>query len=76
MDDQHSLKARVVALAADSATLDVGGQQLRWPTDRLPGGVREGDLLLVRLLTETMAEADRHEQARAILSQILGASRD
>ena len=76
MDDKNSLSARVIAMAGGAATLEIAGQRLRWPLDRLPAGVHEGDQVLLRLLTESMAEADRHEQARAILSEILGAARD
>ena len=76
MSEEHSIKAVVTDVSPRGITLDVGGQTLQWPRHALPEDLRQGDQVSLRLLTERMEYADRQEQARAILSEILGAVRD
>lgn len=72
MSEQFSIKARVASLTSQGFVLDLGNQQLRLPSDALPEGVKEGDVVTVRLLTKELEEHERHERARALLSEILG----
>jgi hypothetical protein len=70
--DEHALPATVTHISDQGAQLDIAGQSLTWPFAGLPDGVRAGDRVMVRVMTEEEARADHHERARAILSEILG----
>ena len=72
MDGLNELTATIRQVTADRATLDLSGQIVSWPAAALPAGAKEGDTVRLRMLTEHQAESDRHELARAILSEILG----
>lgn len=72
MDKQPILEARVKTIAGGEAWLAVGTQQLRWPSDGLPEGVKEGDTVSLCVVTKEQTEVERQERARALLTEILG----
>jgi hypothetical protein len=73
MDDSKELTASIQRIAGDQAVVEVSGQTITWPASALPDGVNEGDTVRLRMLTTQQATNDRHEMARAILEEILGA---
>lgn len=66
------LHAAVKRLSGDHAELDFEGRSLRVPQTQLPPGVSEGDDVVITLQTIEQAAAERHEFARALLTEILG----
>lgn len=70
--DKHDLTAVVRELTNAGAKLDLGGQTITWPTHELPPDLKQGDEVSLRLLTQAALDADRHENARTILTEILG----
>lgn len=74
MDDSKELTALIRRIAGDQAVVEVSGQTIPWPASALPDGVHEGDTVRLRMLTAQQVETDRHELARAILEEILGAN--
>jgi hypothetical protein len=67
-----TLQAVVRRLSGAQAELEVGGQTLRVPTDKLPTKLTEGDNVVISLQSIDQATAERHEFARALLTEILG----
>lgn len=70
----HEQKAVVESVSARTVTLRLGERRFDWPREHAPE-LRKGDAVTVRLLTETQAAADRHEQARTMLKELLGDGR-
>jgi hypothetical protein len=70
----HEQKAVVESVSGQTITLRLGQQRFEWPREHAPD-LGEGDTVVVRLLTETQATADRHEQARIVLKELLGGER-
>lgn len=66
------LHAAVTRLSGTHAELDYDGRTLQVPQSTLPNGVSEGDDVVITLQTIEQAEAERHEFARALLTEILG----
>lgn len=73
MDESKELTAVIRQIAGDQALVEISGRAVPWPADLLPDGAKEGDTVRLRMLTDRQAETDRHELARAILEEILGA---
>lgn len=68
----YEYKAVVESISDQELVLNLGnGRQVTWPRKNAPI-VRKGDSVVVRLMTEEQATTDRHEQARAILKELLG----
>jgi hypothetical protein len=74
MDESKELTAIIRRIAGDQAVVEVSGRTIPWPASALPDGANEGDTVRLRMLTAHQAETDRHELARAILEEILGAN--
>lgn len=72
MDDAHILSAQVTRMTDTVAELSLNGQLIRWPLSAMPAGVKAGDTVNLRLLSEYESTLERHERARAILAEILG----
>ena len=72
--NSHEQKAVVESVSERAVTLRVDGQRFEWPRDQAPD-LRKGDTVTVRLLSEAQAVADRHEQARVVLKELLGGGR-
>ena len=66
------LHAAVKRLSGTYAELDYDGRTLQVPQATLPSGISEGDDIVITLQTIEQAETDRHEFARALLTEILG----
>lgn len=47
------------------------GQELLWPSDRLPAGISEGSVVQLALLTDHDLTEERREAAKDILNEIL-----
>lgn len=58
-------------LEVDGAVLNVGGQAIKWPIDKLPIDAGEGDIFKLCLMTPQVEDDERQKTARAILSEIL-----
>lgn len=48
-----------------------GRQQIFWPTELLPGGVKEGDFVYLSINTESALELEKEQAARQLLNEIL-----
>ena len=61
-----------ILLFDDGETLGpLAGQELVLPLRLLPEGIREGDVLVLELLTDTQATLQREVIARKVLEEIL-----
>lgn len=67
-----TLQAVVRRRSGAQAELEIGGQTLRVPTNKLPADLNEGDDVVISLQSTDQASAERHEFARALLTEILG----
>lgn len=72
MDEHYQIPALVLRLGEHTATLQLADQTVAWPRDRLPEDVREGDTVHVRIASKQTELTERHERARAMLTEILG----
>ncbi|MEX1113424.1 MAG: hypothetical protein WD603_02135 [Patescibacteria group bacterium] len=70
----HDRQATVVSVSDRHIVLSLDGKTFEWPREAAPR-VSEGDTMIVRLMTESQAATDRHEQARAVLKELLGGGR-
>ncbi|MDP9211661.1 MAG: hypothetical protein M3N59_00035 [bacterium] len=70
----HDRQATVVSVSDRHIVLSLDGKTFEWPREAAPN-VSAGDTMTVRLMTEAQAAADRHEQARVVLRELLGGGR-
>jgi hypothetical protein len=70
----HEQKAIIESVSERTVTVRLGDQRFEWPREQTPQ-VRKGDAVVIRVMTETQATTDRHEQARVVLKELLGGER-
>jgi hypothetical protein len=68
----HEQKAVVESVSGGKLVLKLDdGGSLSCSAQNAPS-TKPGDKVVVRILTETQATTDRHEQARVVLKELLG----
>ncbi len=82
MDVPTSATATIRHVTAHTASLELSSEQpgdpnftpqtLEWPRELLPAHLSEGDTVTVQVLAEGQLEAQSQQQARILLSELLG----
>ncbi len=71
-DKQNYLKGTIDRFEGKLAVIKLDeGQELHWPINNLPEGVKEGTAVRLILSTSESDEEERQEVAKALLNEIL-----
>lgn len=69
---QHSLAAKLERFEEGFAILrNERSGELKWPLDSLPGNIKIGDIVMLKLSTEASEEEEKYARMRKLLEELI-----
>lgn len=70
--EKYTVETIIKNIGKDFAILETsGGIEFKWPLDKMPANKKIGDKVKVKIVSQEQEEAQKYEQMRSLLNEIV-----